>query len=217
MKKWISLILAMLMIGVCAAGVAEGAEETGKTAFLRIKEGVTAQVYEKPGDEKAIDSLAGGKFCGLIDTVTAESGDAWYQVFYLNSKGEGTPGYIKAEDADQLTEEELNALMEDPAVLNEILDLVDALDTMSSKLGSTDPDPSNFLQRVNRIFSDYKSESYVCYIEDYSVKAVFSSDSMDSYYIGKFPDRASEISQISLEDYGYDDLKVYSNAAWGTS
>ena len=95
--------------------------------------------------------------------------------------------------------------------------LVDALDTMSSKLGSTDPDPSNFLQRVNRIFSDYKSESYVCYIEDYSVKAVFSSDSMDSYYIGKFPDRASEISQISLEDYGYDDLKVYSNAAWGTS
>ena len=138
MKKWISLILAMLMIGVCAAGVAEGAEETGKTAFLRIKEGVTAQVYEKPGDEKAIDSLAGGKFCGLIDTVTAESGDAWYQVFYLNSKGEGTPGYIKAEDADQLTEEELNALMEDPAVLNEILDLVDALDTyLNGKTGST--------------------------------------------------------------------------------
>ena len=138
MKKWISLILAVLMIGVCAAGVAEGAEETGKTAFLRIKEGVTAQVYEKPGDEKAIDSLAGGKFCGLIDTVTAESGDAWYQVFYLNSKGEGTPGYIKAEDADQLTEEELNALMEDPAVLNEILDLVDALDAyLNGKTGST--------------------------------------------------------------------------------
>ncbi len=138
MKKWISLILAVLMIGVCAAGIAEGAEETGKTAFLRIKEGVTAQVYEKPGDEKAIDSLAGGKFCGLIDTVTAESGDAWYQVFYLNSKGEGTPGYIKAEDADQLTEEELNALMEDPAVLNEILDLVDALDAyLNGKTGST--------------------------------------------------------------------------------
>ena len=107
MKKWISLFLAMLMIGVCAAGIAEGTEETGTTAFLRIKEGVTAQVYEKPGDAQAVDSLAGGKLCGLIDTVTTESGDAWFRVFYLNSKGEGVPGYIRAEDADQLTEEEL--------------------------------------------------------------------------------------------------------------
>ena len=138
MKKWISLFLAMLMIGVCAAGIAEGTEETGTTAFLRIKEGVTAQVYEKPGDAQAVDSLAGGKLCGLIDTVTAESGDTWYQVFYLNSKGEGTPGYIKAEDADQLTEEELKKLMEDPAVLNEVLDLVDALDAyLNGKTGNT--------------------------------------------------------------------------------
>ena len=138
MKKWISLFLAMLMIGVCAAGIAEGTEETGTTAFLRIKEGVTAQVYEKPGDAQAVDSLAGGKLCGLIDTVTAESGDTWYQVFYLNSKGEGTPGYIKAEDADQLTEEEMKKLMEDPAVLNEVLDLVDALDAyLNGKTGNT--------------------------------------------------------------------------------
>ena len=150
MKKWISLILAMLMIGVCAAGIAEGAEETGKTAFLRIREGVTAQVYEKPGDEKAIDSLAGGKFCGLIDTVTAESGEVWFQVFYLNSKGKGTPGYIKAEDANQLTEEELKALMEDPAVLNEILDLVDALDVyLNGKTGNTgNAQPENSLKAL---------------------------------------------------------------------
>ena len=138
MKKWISLFLAMLMIGVCAAGIAEGTEETGTTAFLRIKEGVTAQVYEKPGDVQAVDSLAGGKLCGLIDTVTTESGDVWYQVFYLNSKGAGIPGYIKAEDADQLTEEELKKLMEDPAVLNEVLDLVDALDAyLNGKTGNT--------------------------------------------------------------------------------
>ena len=138
MKKWISLFLAMLMIGVCAAGIAEGTEETGTTAFLRIKEGVTAQVYEKPGDAQAVDSLAGGKLCGLIDTVTTESGDVWYQVFYLNSKGAGTPGYIKAEDAEQLTDEELKKLMEDPAVLNEVLDLVDALDAyLNGKTGNT--------------------------------------------------------------------------------
>jgi hypothetical protein len=128
MKKLITLILAVVMAAVCACGAAEGTGSAEKTAFLRIREGVTAQVYDKPGSGNAVDSLAGGRICGLIDEGTTEAGAAWFHVFYLNSKREGAPGYINAKDAEQLTEEELKALMEDPDLLNEILDLVDALD-----------------------------------------------------------------------------------------
>lgn len=133
MKKLISLILAVLMVALCACSIAEGTEESGKSVILRIKEGVTAQVFKKPGDEKAVDTLTGGQICGLLDEGTTEAGFAWFQVFYLNSKRNGTPGFINAEDAEQLTEEQLKALMDDPAMLNEILDLIEAMDTYLNK------------------------------------------------------------------------------------
>ena len=127
MKKLISLMLAVLMITLCACGFAEETDVSAKTAFVQIKEGVTAQVFKKPGDKKAVDTLSGGQICGLLGEETTETGVAWFQVFYLNSKKAGTPGYINAEDAEQLTEEQLKALMNDPEKLNEILDLVEAL------------------------------------------------------------------------------------------
>lgn len=133
MKKLISLMLAVLMVALCACGFAEGTDVSAKTAFVQIKEGVTAQVFKKPGDEKAVDTIPGGQICGLLDEETSETGAAWFQVFYLNSKKNGTTGYINAEDAEQLTEEQLKALMNDPEKLNEILDLVEALDAYLGK------------------------------------------------------------------------------------
>ena len=126
MKKLISLLLAVLLAVLCAGGIAEGTEATEETAFVQIREGVTAQVFAKPGDEKAIDSIPGGQVCGLIDETT-EAGATWFQVFYLNSMKKGATGYIIAEDAKKLSADELKALMEDTTTLNEILDLIDAL------------------------------------------------------------------------------------------
>jgi hypothetical protein len=135
MKKLIALMLAVLLCALCAGGIAEGTDASEETAFVQIKEGVTAEVFTKPGDENATDSLAGGQLCGLIDE-TKEAGIDWFLVFYLNAQKKGTTGYINAEDAKKLTGEELKALMEDPATLNEILDLIDALDDYLST-GST--------------------------------------------------------------------------------
>ena len=133
MKKLISMILAVLMTGLCACGIAEETEQAGDLVFLRIKEGVTAQVFEKPGDEKAIDTLSGGRICGLLGEETAEDGTAWFRVFYLNSQKAGATGYISTEDAEKLTGDQLEALMGDPATLNEILDLIDAMNAYLSK------------------------------------------------------------------------------------
>lgn len=87
---------------------------------------------------------------------------------------------------------------------------------------AADPDPSNFVQRVNRIFSNSETTSYVAFIQDYSVRAVFSGDTMDSYYIGAFPNRIDEESEFTLKDLAFDqahgDFVVnYVNEVWGTS
>ena len=157
MKKLISLMLALLMVALCACGIAEGTEEAAaKTAFVRIKEGVTAQVFKKPGDKKAVDTLAEGTVCGLLNEETTEAGAAWFQVFYLNSRKEGTPGYINAEDAEQLTEEQLKALMDDPAMLNEVLDLIDALDAYLNKKTGTTGNGGTDLDLIAELKSLYK-------------------------------------------------------------
>ena len=133
MKKLISLILAVLMAGLCVCGIAEETDKSAGTAFLRIKEGVTAQVFENPGDEQAIDTLASGRICGQLGEEVTEAGATWFQVFYLSSRKTGATGYINAEDAERLTENQLKALMEDPETLNEILDLIDAINAYLSK------------------------------------------------------------------------------------
>ena len=132
MKKLISLILAVLMAGLCACGIAEETEQSGGSVLLRIKEGMTAQVFAKPGDGQAIDTLAGGRICGKLGEETAETG-TWFWVFYLDSPKAGAAGYINAKDAEQLTDDQMKALMEDPATFNEILDLIDAMNAYLSK------------------------------------------------------------------------------------
>ena len=137
MKKLITLILAVLMAGLCACGTAEETDISGKTVFLRIKEGVSAQVFERPGDMQAVDTLPGGRICGMLGEKTMEAGAVWFHVFYLKSKKTGAAGYINANDAEQLTEDQVNALMEDSASFNEILDLIEAMNAyLSSKNGN---------------------------------------------------------------------------------
>ena len=143
MKKLISLMLAVLMVALCACGIAEETKGSGDTAFVQIKEGVTAKVFKEPGGEEAVDTLPGGRICGLLDEGTTEAGAAWFQVFYLNSQKKGTVGYINAEDAEKLIGDQLKALMEDPAILNEILDLIDELDHYLGGTKDENPEKGN--------------------------------------------------------------------------
>ena len=125
MKKLICLMLAV-MLAAAAGCLAESGDENEKTAFLQIKEGITAEVVRAAGDTEGIDTLKSGQFCGLIEE-TEHEGILWFHVFYLNSRQQGATGYIRAEEAEQLTSEKLKELMEDPDRANEILDLIDAL------------------------------------------------------------------------------------------
>ncbi len=135
MKRTISLILALLLALGCLSGLAEGTEDSGATAFLRIKENVTAQVYAEPGNGEATDTMQGGQFCGLIDE-TEEAGATWFHVFYLNSGRKAATGYIDAENAERISQEELAAMMQDPERVNDLLDLVDALNEYLTAQGS---------------------------------------------------------------------------------
>ena len=129
MKKWICIILAVLLAAGCAGGLAEGASSSDEMKILLVKEDVTASVYDEPGGT-AIDQLAGGTLCCAVgDPVKA--GDVEYLlVFYLDSEKKGALGYIDAEDAQLLTEEELKALLQDPEKMNALLDLVDAMNDL---------------------------------------------------------------------------------------
>ena len=126
MKKLVSILLALVLALGCACAFAEGNDDSAYSDFLQIREGVTANVYEKPGDEEAAATLAEGTFCMLIQENAVE-GKTWYYVFYLNSEKKGAIGYIDAEDAERLTENKLKTLMEDEEKCNVILDLLDAL------------------------------------------------------------------------------------------
>jgi len=188
MKKLISLILAVLMIGLYACGIAEETEGSEETSFLRIREGVTAQVFKEPGGEEAVDTLEGGRICGLLDEGVSAAGAAWFQVFYLNSKKEGAVGYINAEDAEKLTADQLKALMEDPAMLNEILDLIDALDAF---LGTANGDTENGGgTSLNKMQSLYKQAMD-------KLKKVFSTDV--SSELGSLEEKGKELADKAKE------------------
>ena len=124
MRKLICLMLGIIMIlGCFGSSLAEG-EDT--PLFVQIKENVTAKVYAKPGDDAPADALAGGRLCGLLDE-TNEAGTVWYSIFYLNNARKGATGAVKAEDAEKLDQDQLTALLEDTGKINEVLDLIDAL------------------------------------------------------------------------------------------
>lgn len=135
MKKLICLILGILIVAGCLSGLAESAE----TSFVQIRENASAKVYEKPGTAEITDTLEGGRICGLLEE-TNETGNAWFFVFYLDSAKKGRTGYISAEDAVRLSQDELTALLADPEKFNEILDLIDAV---NDYLKTSEPDDSS--------------------------------------------------------------------------
>ena len=122
MKRLICLVLGLLISVSCFNGLAEGEE----TSFVRIKENGTAEVYAAPGDPAPIDTLDGGWICGLLEE-TGAAGTVWFRIFYLSSEKKGRTGYINAEDAEKLSQDDLTALMENPDMLNQFLDLIDAV------------------------------------------------------------------------------------------
>ena len=193
MKKLISLILAILMAMGCISCIAEKAAASEDTAFLQIREGVTARVYGKPGDQQAVDSLQSGQFCGLIEE-TAEGGISWYYVFYLNSRKEGTTGYINADDAKRLKEEELLALMEDPDKINEILDLLDALNEfLKTKDTATD------VGTVSTKQDGTAKKSGIADLYDRAMKALKQVLDMDvSSELGKLTEAGKELAEKAI-------------------
>lgn len=126
MKKIVCWLLAAVLSLGCVSCFAEGTESAKSSGFLQIKEGAEALVYENPGDASSVAQLAAGSLCGLLGE-SAEAGSLWYFVFYLNSEKKGVAGYIKAGDAISLDEAALKALLQDPDKVNEVLDLVDAM------------------------------------------------------------------------------------------
>lgn len=185
MKKLISLILAVLMLALCACGIAEETEGSGNSSFLRIKEGVTAKVFKEPDDDEPVDTLAAGRICGLLDEGVSVAGKALFQVFYLNSQKKGAAGYISVEDAEKLTADQLKALMEDPAVLNEILDLIEAMDAF---LDTDDGDTGE--TRTNKLGSLYQQAMD-------KLKSVFSTDL--SSELGSLEEQGKELADKAKE------------------
>lgn len=122
MKKLICLILGIMIAAGCLSGLAESTD----SSFVQIRENVRAKVYAKPGAAEAVDTLQGGRICGLLEE-TNEAGGAWLFVFYLDGAKKGRTGYISAEYAVRLSQDDLTALLEDPEKFNEILDLIDAV------------------------------------------------------------------------------------------
>ena len=131
MKKMVSLMLVLMMVLMAAGSFAEAAQTS---PFVEIAEGVTAQVYQAPGGAET-DTLQAGTLCGLIETVEAD-GAEWFNVLYLNSQKKAATGYIKATDAKVLSTDELQAKMNDPAMANAVLDLIDALNDYISTISA---------------------------------------------------------------------------------
>jgi hypothetical protein len=131
MKKLICLILGMMIAASCLSGLAESGETC---VFVQIRENVMAKVYAKPGAAESVDTLQGGRICGLLEE-TDEAGEAWFCIFYLDSDSKGLTGYIIAAVAVKLSDDELTVMLANPDKFNEIMDLVDAI---TDYLGTTE-------------------------------------------------------------------------------
>lgn len=196
MKKLICLIMAVILAAAGAGCFAEGTEES--VIFLRIRENTTANVYENPGDAEAADTLDAGSVCVLVEE-TETAGTAWYRVFYLNSRKEGAIGYIKADDAEKLSRDQLGELMNDPDQINKLLDLVEALNDYTSAEKQEDVIAENKTDNRNQSGSDSSRSGF----EDLYKKAMdelaklFSTDAAAA--LEKIPEAAKEAAETAME------------------
>ena len=143
MKKMICMILAIVLAAGCVGSLAEGASSSEDSKFLQIKEGVTAPVFADPKDETPVDQLEGGTLCCAVGDPFTSDNKEFLLIFYLNNQKKGALGYIDPKDAQALTEQELAELMEDPDKLNEVLDLVDALNSYLKTDNDNTAEPSS--------------------------------------------------------------------------
>ena len=195
MKKMICLIMAVILAAAGAVCFAEGTEES--VTFLRIRENTTANVYENPGDAEAADILDAGSVCVLVEE-TETAGTAWYRVFYLNSRKEGAIGYIKADDAEKLSRDQLGELMNDPDQINKLLDLVEALNDYTNAEKQKDVIAENKTDNRNQSGSDSSRSGF----EDLYNKAMDELAklfSTDAAVLEKIPEAAKEAAETAME------------------
>jgi len=211
MKKGICLILALALALTCAVSLAESAE---MSSFVRILK--DTKVYSEAAGSEGTDTLAAETLCGLIEEVAA-GGETWFHVLYLNSAKKGAEGYIRAEDAQQLTVEELKAELENLEKANDVLDLIDALNDYLKNLGSnstattdgTNQDDTSVKDLISKFYSDAMTELGKVFNTDISgIMGDISATGTE--LLGKVTETGSKIVE-SAKKTGSDLLKTGEN------
>lgn len=161
---------------------------------------------------------------GLSDSVFYGTGNKSGKLAIYVDKGAITAirfSDLEADRCTSTTDPSTNSLFERTVIYGDgtsaNVNIVRALDTEKRNSSDELPNPANFLQRINRIYSNSETASYVAYIENYEVKAVYASDSMESFYIGSYPMRASEPMDKELGETTFGDMATYSSTAWSST
>ena len=136
MKKLMCVILAVILAMMGTAALAADADPNQKTALMIIRgeeNDDPAPVYEDKEGTKQADLLKPGQFLGLIKEYP-QGGQTWYQVIYMDADKKGVMGYLNEDAAEVLTLGKLYELMQNPVKANELMDLLDAVNTYLKSL-----------------------------------------------------------------------------------
>lgn len=131
MKKTLCLMLTLLLALPFGYSLAEAAgDRVG--SFLLIPEGEPVPVYTEITDAEPADALESGKLCGLLKEVS-EQEVLWDLVVYADREKKAAIGYVRADQVTLLATDEFQALMQSPEKMNEVLDLLQAIDEILSE------------------------------------------------------------------------------------
>lgn len=131
MKKALCLMLTLLLALPFGYSLAEAAgDRVG--SFLLIPEGEPVPVYTEITDAEPADALESGKLCGLLKEVS-EQEVLWDLVVYADREKKAAIGYVRADQVTLLATDEFQALMQSPEKMNEVLDLLQAIDEILSE------------------------------------------------------------------------------------
>ena len=131
MKKTLCLMLALLLALPFGYSLAEAAgDRVG--SFLLIPEGEPVPVYTEITDAEPADALESGKLCGLLKEVS-EQEVLWDLVVYADREKKAAIGYVRADQVILLATDEFQALMQSTEKMNEVLDLLQAIDEILSE------------------------------------------------------------------------------------
>lgn len=131
MKKTLCLMLTLLLALPFGYSLAEAAEDR-VGSFLLIPEGEPVPVYTEITDAEPADALESGKLCGLLKEVS-EQEVLWDLVVYADREKKAAIGYVRADQVTLLATDEFQALMQSPEKMNEVLDLLQAIDEILSE------------------------------------------------------------------------------------